>query len=80
MVLLNLISPFLGALSSSTTMIELSFFNKISFGKYNVTCGPTDGQYRPKLNSFTIINPCLKFELEEKGRNKMMQFIFKINK
>lgn len=58
MILLNFISPFFGALSSSTTIMELFFFNRISFGKYNVTCGPIDGQYRPKLNPFTIINPC----------------------
>lgn len=43
--------------SSSTIVILLVPIFKSSFGTYNVICGPTKGQYFPKLKPFRKTNP-----------------------
>lgn len=61
-VSLKRITLFIGAFSNSKITMVLHRFNRISFGTYNVICGPAIGQYRPRLKPFTYMNPYLIFK------------------
>lgn len=56
-VSLNWITLLIGAIPNSTMTMVLRPLTRISFGTYNVICGPEIGQYRPMLKPFMYMNP-----------------------
>lgn len=55
-----------GTFSSSSRTNELFSLRRSSFGKYKVICGPTNGQYRPRLNPFIKTTPFLSQKKKSK--------------